>query len=257
MDASLKNRLIKKELTIGGWLTISHATIAEIMARSGFDWLAVDMEHGTMGTGECQEMIRTIDLCGIPALVRVGENQPLLIARAMDSGASGVIVPRVNSASEAVRAVEAVKYPPKGKRGVGLSRAQDYGFRFEEYREWQEKNSVVIVQIEHIDAVKNLPEILKTPGIDGCLVGPYDISASLGLPGALDHPRVLEALVEIRQVASRFPLSIGFHVVAPDPLKVLEKIREGFTLVAYSTDFLLLGSQSREGIRQIRNGLGS
>src|SRR4051812_31438727 len=97
MNIALKEKLKENHLTIGSWITIGHPTVAELMARSGFDWLAIDMEHSPLSTSECAELVRTIDLCQVPALVRVGSNDALLIKRAMEAGATGVIVPMVNS----------------------------------------------------------------------------------------------------------------------------------------------------------------
>src|SRR5512136_2475206 len=153
---NLKQKLRKRALTIGSWITLGHPAIAEIMAKAGFDWLTIDLEHSAITLDQTQQLIQVIELCGVTPLVRVGENGPYLIKRVMDAGAHGVIVPMVNTAEEAKRAVDAVKYPPEGRRGVGLGRAQGYGFEFEKYRDWSREKSVVIVQIEHIDAINNL-----------------------------------------------------------------------------------------------------
>ena len=127
---SLKERLRKKEVTVGSWITLGHPSVAEIMAHSGFDWLTVDMEHSAITLHQAQQLIQVIELSGVVPLVRVGENDPNLIKRVMDAGAHGVIVPMVNSKEEAEKAVRSVKYPPKGSRGVGLARAQKYGADF-------------------------------------------------------------------------------------------------------------------------------
>ena len=128
---SLKERLRKKEVTIGSWITLGHPSVAEIMAKAGFDWLTVDMEHSAITLHQAQQLIQVIELSGVVPLVRVGENDPNLIKRVMDAGAHGVIVPMVNSKEDAEKAVRSVKYPPRGFRGVGLARAQKYGADFE------------------------------------------------------------------------------------------------------------------------------
>jgi 2-keto-3-deoxy-L-rhamnonate aldolase RhmA len=194
-------------------------------------------------------------LSGIAPLVRVGENSPNLIKRVMDSGSHGVIVPMVNSKEEAIRAVQAVKYPPTGIRGVGLARAQGYGTTFETYREWVAKESLVIVQIEHIKAVENLKEILSVDGVDAFMVGPYDLSGSLGVPGEFENKLVVEALEEIRRVSSRCSPAAGYHVVPPKTELVAQRIAENYTFIAYSVDFLFLGELCRQGVRDIRNHL--
>ena len=249
---SLKSRLRNRALTVGTWITLGHPAIAEIMAKAGFDWVTVDMEHSAINISEAQHLIQVIELAGCIPLVRVGTNESVIIKRVMDAGAHGVIVPMVNTREDAERAIDAVKYPPHGSRGVGLARAQGYGVDFEGYRHWVEAESVVIAQVEHIQAVENLEDILSIDGIDGAIVGPYDLSASLGIAGQFDHPQMTAALMEIRLVAERLSAVLGYHVVQPDPLQLKDKISEGYLFLAYSTDFLLLGNACRDGLHHIK-----
>ena len=249
---SLKERLRKKEVTVGSWITLGHPSVAEIMAKAGFDWLTVDMEHSAITLHQAQQLILVIELSVVEPLVRVGENDPNLIKRVMDAGAHGVIVPMVNSKEEAEKAVRSVKYPPKGSRGVGLARAQKYGADFEGYRKWNQKESVVIVQVEHIRAVENLEAILSVEDVDGFLIGPYDLSGSLGVPGQFDHPNVVAALKRVRDVSKKMNALSGFHVIPPDPAGVSKKIREGYRFIAYSLDILFLGDACRKGLKEIR-----
>ncbi len=254
---SLKAKLRRGELTIGSWITLGHSSIAEIMVRAGFDWLTVDLEHSAITLAEMQRLVQVIELAGCPPLVRVGENDPNLIKRVMDTGAHGVIVPMVNSAKAAQAAVSAVRYPPAGTRGVGLARAQGYGASFEQYRKWLEKEGIVIVQIEHIDAVDHLEEILSVEGVDGLLVGPYDLSGSLGIPGDFEDPRVKRALVKIQEVAQKKKIAPGVHVIPPDPELLLAHVRGGFRFIAFSSDILLLGENCRSRLQAIRQGVSS
>jgi len=248
---SLKSKLREGKVTIGSWITLGYMPIAEIMAKTGFDWLAIDMEHSVITEHQAQQLIQVISLCGVTPLVRVGENNPLLIKRVMDAGASGVIVPMVNTKDDASRAVNAVKYPPVGTRGMGLARAQGYGLEFEKYRNWVNKESIVIVQIEHIEAMDNLSEILEVKGVDGFLVGPYDLSASLGLPGDFKHPKVLRALEEIKKISRNRNVIPGFHVIQPNAKEVFEKIKEGYKFIGFSLDALFLGSKCKEEFTKI------
>ncbi len=248
---SLKKKLRDRKLSIGSWITMGDNAIAEIMSKAGFDWIAIDMEHSALSSAQCQELVRVIDLCRVPALVRVGANDPLLIKRAMDAGAHGVIVPMVNSRDDAQRAVKAVKYPPKGTRGVGLSRAQGYGTSFEAYKQWLEAESVVIAQIEHINAVDNLEEIMEVEGIDAILVGPYDLSGSLGVPGNFADRKMLFALEKIKKLSLRKRACLGYHVVSSDPRLVNKKIKEGYTFIAFGVDFLFLGDNCRSGLKAL------
>jgi 2-dehydro-3-deoxyglucarate aldolase len=253
MNPTLKQRLKRKELTVGSWLQIGNSTTAEIMAQAGFDWLVVDMEHSTIGISQAQSLIRTVELAGCTPLVRLSNNDATLIKRVMDAGSHGVIVPNVNSVQNATSAVNAVKYPPDGTRGVGLWRAQGYGFDFEKYKKWQKENTVVIVQIEHIDGVNNLKEILSVKGVDGFIVGPYDLSASLGISGQFEHPDFKAALDKIHRISKETDALMGTHVVMPDIPTVKQKIKEGYRFVAYSIDTLLLGQSCRFGLSEIRN----
>ena len=143
--SGLKARLASGQLSLGGWITLAHPAIAEIMARAGFDFVVIDLEHSTITLREAGELIRVIDLCGVSPLVRVTSNDANQIKRVMDAGAEGVIIPMVNSVNDAERAVRAVHYPVRGSRGVGLGRAHHYGNRFREYCEWLKTSSVVTI----------------------------------------------------------------------------------------------------------------
>lgn len=247
-----KQKLKEKKLTVGSWLSIANPAVAEIMAKAGFEWLAIDMEHSSLSSEQCQELIRVIDLCGVVPLVRVGANDALLIKQAMDAGAHGVIVPMVNTAEEARQAVSYVKYPPEGKRGVGLSRAQGYGTNFDAYKDWVKKESVVVVQIEHIDAVNELENILSVDGVDAFIVGPYDLSGSLGIPGHFDDKRMKDVMKKMVAVFQTKNISAGYHVVSTDERLVQNKIKEGYSLIAYGVDFLFLGDSARAGLKILK-----
>ena len=250
---SLKERLRNKELTIGSWITLGHTAIAEIMSRAGFDWLVIDMEHSAITLDKAQSLVQTIELAGCIPLVRVGENNANLIKRVMDTGAHGVVVPQVNSEDDAVRAVHAVKYPPVGKRGVGLARAQGYGLRFEDYKKWVNKHSVVVVQIENVRAVDNLESILESDGVDAFIIGPYDLSASLGVPGEFEHPKFRENMQRIFEISTRFSIPAGFHVIPPDAGVLLEKIEQGCRFLGFSLDTLFLGETCKGCLEEIRS----
>lgn len=239
-------------LSIGSWITIPSDEVAEIMSQAGFDWLTIDMEHSAITLDKAQGLIRIIELYQVKPLVRVGINDPTLIKRVMDAGAHGVIVPMVNSKNDAEQAVGSVKYPPKGFRGVGLARAQKYGFGFKDYKKWNDEHSLVIVQIEHIQAVENLESILSVEGIDGFIVGPYDLSASLGVPGQFDNIKLIQAQVKIQEVAHKFNILRGFHVVHPDHGFFEQKVEEGFNFLAYSLDSIILGNSCRQMLQVAR-----
>ncbi|MFC1571743.1 HpcH/HpaI aldolase/citrate lyase family protein [Candidatus Margulisiibacteriota bacterium] len=248
----LKNRLKNNQLSVGSWITLGHPSVAEIMAQADFDWLTIDLEHSAITLDQAQSLIQVIDLSGCTPLVRVGENDPNLIKRVMDAGACGVIIPMVNSKEEAEKAVKAVKYPPIGTRGVGLARAQGYGFKFDQYKDWVNKESLVIVQIEHIKAIENLEEILNVPGVDGSIIGPYDLSGSMGYPGEFERPEVQEALKRYEDICSKMNKPKGIHVVQPDAAKANRYIKSGYSLLAFGVDMLFLGQKCRNELKKVR-----
>lgn len=250
---SLKDKLRKKEVSIGSWITLAHTSIAEIMSNVGFEWLTVDMEHSAITLSQAQQLIQVIELSGVTPLVRVADNDSVLIKRVMDAGAHGVIVPMVNTRDDAIKAVKAVKYPPEGTRGVGLARAQGYGLEFDRYKRWVNEESIVIVQIEHIEAVENLEEILNAKGVDGFIVGPYDLSASIGKPGEFKHPDVKTALRRILQISKKMHKPAGFHVVQPDVVALQGKIKEGYKFLGFSLDALFLGIHCLQAMKKIKN----
>jgi len=248
----LKNKLLNKEFTIGSWVTLGSPDVTEIMAKADYDWLVVDLEHSVISIDIAGDLIRIIDLCGVSPLVRLTSNDANQIKRVMDAGVHGIVVPMINSAEEARYAVSATRYRPEGIRGVGLARAQGYGAKFNEYLHWQVDNPVVIVQIEHINAVHNLEEIISVPGVDGFIIGPYDLSCSMGIPGKFEDSKFIETINNIRETGIKLGVSVGIHIVEPD-LKLLEKsIIEGYNFVAYSVDIRMLDNNARMAINKVR-----
>ncbi|MCF7822818.1 MAG: 2,4-dihydroxyhept-2-ene-1,7-dioic acid aldolase [Candidatus Marinimicrobia bacterium] len=245
------------KITLGSWLTLNNPSIAEIMASSGFDWLCIDMEHSVTDYKEAQLLIMAIQSKGLKAYIRVGENNPRIIKRVLDAGADGIIVPMVNSREDAIRAVEAVNYPPVGKRGVGLARAQGYGFNFDEYKNQKANNILLIAQIEHIDAVNQLDDILSLDGIHGTIIGPYDLSGSMGKPGSYDDEDVKQVLNKYESTAKKYDKLIGFHVIQPDYKLVMEKIDQGYNFIAFSLDSIFLGQAARTQTSKLREKLGT
>jgi len=250
---SLKKRLQSNELTIGSWITLGHSAVAEIMAEAGFDWLVIDMEHSVIELREAQEILQALDGADVPSIVRLTSNDENQIKRVMDAGSHGIMVPFVNSADDALRAVRSTYYPPKGARGVGLARAQAYGASFPEYREWLEENAVVIVMIEHIRGVEDIDNILAIDGVDGYMIGPYDLSSSIGVPGAFDDPRVVEAINRIREAGEKAGKPGGIHVVDPDLEALKQRIHEGFSFIGYGMDIRILDTLCRNHLSDIRN----
>jgi len=238
--------------SIGSWITLNNPSITEIMADAGFDWLCIDLEHTVIDYAEVQILILAIHSKGLMAFVRVGENNARIIKRVLDAGADGIIVPSVNSALEAQKAVDSIKYPPEGKRGVGLARAQSYGFSFDTYRDIKAKEIKLIVQIEHINAINELDAIIQTDGVDGTFIGPYDLSGSMGKPGQWDESDVKAAIKIYEEIAKKYNKLIGFHVVPPDYKLVEEKISQGYDFIAFSFDAMFLGTMVRNQLQILK-----
>ena len=253
--SNLKQSLKDNKLTIGSWLTIPHQSIVEILSSAGFEWLTIDIEHSAIDFETTQNLIGHIQANDMEALVRVSKNDEVIIKRVMDAGANGIIVPMVKNAEEAKEAVSYVKYPPFGKRGVGLSRAQHYGTAFESYKKWVQEESIVIVQVEHIESVENLEAILSVDGVDGIIVGPYDLSASMGKPGMFNDDDVKEVLGTIDKITLNKNKPLGFHVIDSNHFKMVEKIDKKYSFLAFSLDFFFLGDKAREEMKLLKSKL--
>lgn len=250
---ALKQKLQANEFTVGSWIAIPHPAIAEVMTRAGFDWLAIDVEHGMATTSQVEELIRTIDLCGSVPLVRLTSIDVNQIKRVMDAGAHGIVVPMVNSEADMDRAIEGLYYPPRGKRGVGLARGQEYGRSFETYKEWANNGGPICVpQIEHISAIEEIDQILSKKEVDACIVGPYDLSASMGIAGEFDNPKLKEVIATIAEAGKRNGKAVGFHVVEPDWELMQERRSQGFNFLAYSVDFRMLDTMCQLGLEKIK-----
>ena len=234
-------------------VTIGSPEVAEVLAQCGYDWLFLDLEHGSFEPSAVQAMLQAIaPECN--ALVRIPECSATWFKKALDCGADGVIVPLVNTADEARRAVEFAKYPPLGARSVGIARAHGYGMRFTEYVESANESVALIIQIEHVRAVENIDAILATPGIAGVLVGPYDLSASLGLMGQVQHASVRESIALIRGKCREKGIPVGGFSLTVEG--ATEAIRNGCSFVAIGTDMTLLSNAAQDSLAQLRSRPG-
>ncbi len=244
----IKSKLKSGEPSIGTWLSMAHSSIAEILAMAGYEWVVIETEHTAIDVSEVMRLIIAIEQRGSIPLVRLAWNDPIQAKAILDSGAAGIIVPMVNTKADAELAVKMTKYPPEGFRGVGLARAQGYGQYFNEYVDRSNNDSLLILQIEHIDAVNNIEEILSVPGIDGTFIGPYDLSMSLGIPGQLNHPDVVNAKQKVLEATLRHNLTAGIHCVHPDTADRDCKlaVEQGYRFIAVGTDILFLGDSARK-----------
>ena len=188
----IKAKLKRGEPVIGILNNIQHPEIIEVMALAGIDFVILDAEHTTLSPETAVQMYRACELRGVTAITRIGENTQQVIQKFMDAGSMGVFMPLINTKEDAQRAVDSVKYPPIGKRGLAGSRAADYAMAMPlgEYIQMANEETMVIIQIETTDSYKNFSEIISLEHVDGVFFGPNDISTSLGYPGEARHPEV-------------------------------------------------------------------
>ena len=255
---TIKQKLANKEVSIGTWMTMAHPSIAEILAMAGYDWVVVDTEHSAVDVSEVLHMLIAVEHRGAVPLVRLAGIDPVQAKAVLDSGAAGIIVPMVNSKANAELAVSMTKFPPMGKRGVGLARAQGYGVNFDDYVKRNNRDSLLIVQIEHIDGVNNIEEILSVPGIDGTFIGPYDLSLSLGVPGQLSHPLVISAKEKVLKATLEKGLAAGLHIVQPATAaeECKAALKAGYTFIALGADNLFIRDAAFGLYTEVRKSIG-
>lgn len=239
---SLKKRIIENEVTLGSWLQIGHSAVMESMASFPFDWLTVDLEHSDITIETFTEMVRSADIYGIDVFARVKENSSLDIRQVLDMGAKGVIVPLISSKEEAEKAVSSAKYAPDGTRGFAFCRANAYGRNFDDYVAEANKNTIVIVMIETKKAIENIEEILQVKGVDGVMIGPYDLSGSFGIPGETGSESMKQAMSKVVRACNKFNKIAGIHIVIPDKKVLTETIQKGYRFIALGMDNVFLSN---------------
>ncbi len=254
---SLRRRLRSGETVIGSWINSGSPMIAEMMAACGFDFLCIDVEHSAVDLPQTQQLFQAIRSghkdCA--AMVRLhGVDYPF-VKRYLDAGACGVVAPLVRTREEAMLLVQATKYPPQGLRGVGFCRANMYGLRLADECVRANDEILLAVQIEHIDAVRNIDAILSVAGIDAAFIGPYDLTASMGITAQFDHPDYLAARDAILGSCQHHKVVPGIHVVPPDPAQVTARIVEGYRFLAYSLDITMLSTACTEGLAALQEKL--
>ncbi|MBN1395957.1 MAG: hypothetical protein JW959_13125 [Pirellulales bacterium] len=235
-----KHKLRDGRPALGGWIMIGHPAVAEIMAGEGFDWIGVDLEHTSIGIGDFSRMAAAVKGTGCDLLARLHSCDPVQAKLVLDAGADGVIVPAVDSVELASRAAAMCRFPPRGVRGAALSRATDYGRNFADYFARHNDDVLIVVMLEHVEAVERRDAILSTPGIDAALVGPYDLSASMGLAGQLDHPQVRAAQKNILDSCIAHGVAPGIHVVPVEGDELRQRLDEGFRFIGCGIDTLFI-----------------
>lgn len=249
MANNFKERLKNGEILAGPLVTLASPEVAEIMALAGFDYLWIETEHATTNFAQAQLMIQAVGgRC--PCLVRIPENKEVWFKKALDTGCDGIVVPQVKSAAEARAAVECCLYPPAGRRSVGVSRAHGYGMTFQDYVDRINAELVIVLQVEHIEGVRNVESIVRVAGIDAIFVGPFDLSGSMHRLGQIADPEVREAIETVRRHCRQAGLPVGIFAVDTDFAR--QSIQAGFNLLALGMDTFYLWQSARAALRQIR-----
>ncbi len=237
--------------SVGSWLQIPSPDVAEIMARAGYDWVAADLEHGSFGMRVLPDIFRAMECGGVAPFARLPVADKVWIKAALEAGAQGLIFPMIESASELAEAIDLATYPGQdfwrrtgetapAYRGVGYCRANAFGHDFDAYLEKRAREIFLVAQIEHIRAVQELKAIVSHPRLDAIMVGPYDLSGSMGLTGNFAHPDFKAAMAEINKICQEASARMGLHIVKPDPAELARQISAGARFIAYGIDTVFL-----------------
>lgn len=243
----LRDQLAAGESPVGSWVSLGSPAAAEVAGGLSFDFVVVDTEHTPLSVESAGELVRAVDAAGdTDTVVRVPENDPTQVKRALDLGASGVMAPKIESAAAAEALVDATRYPPAGSRGVAGSRANDYGAHLDEYFESANDSVAVVPQIESAAGVEHADEIAAVDGVDTLFMGPADLSADLGCFGAYDDPTFLDALDRILAAGESAGVPVG--TLATGPTEIGAWHDRGIDYLIAGTDIGYL----RQGARAAR-----
>jgi len=244
-----RNEVLSGKTLIGTVVTLPCAQTAEILAYAGFDWLWIDAEHSPLEMGEIQGILQaTQDRCA--GVVRIPSNDEVYIKKALDIGAAGLIAPHVDTAEIARRVVQFAKYPPLGQRSIAAARAHGYGLYFADYMKYANEQIALIVQIEHINGARNIESILEVDGVDAVMIGPYDLSGSLGRPGEIEDCEVQDLISRVQQACLKRQKPIGIFADGVDA--AVRYLDQGFSLIAVGVDTMMLIKSAQEVLSGMR-----
>ena len=232
----IREKLQNGEVSIGSWMHLPSSDVAEMMGDAGFDWVAVDMEHGSISAQELPNLFRAITLGGTTPLCRIRIPEADLAVQALEAGAEGIIVPNTLDAYMLQEIKQSMHYPPTGLRGLGYSRGNGYG----KYVQQQLMMKPLLIPIvENVSAIPELGHICNL-GVDAVFIGPYDLSASLGKAGDFECAPFKEAIESIKFFCKQHNTPLGIHTVFPDKQLLNDRIKEGFQFISYSADIVML-----------------
>lgn len=235
----LRKKLKRNNFSVGSWMQIPDPSIAEIFGAAGYDWVAIDMEHGSITHNNLPDLFRSLELGNTLPFVRVSEACPKCCKQALDAGVAGLIIPMIENAEQLLTIKNSCSWPPKGSRGVGFSRANLFGKNFKNYS-IEAQSPFIVAMIETIEGVKNLEEILSVKGLDAIMIGPYDLSASMNLTGKFNNIKFRSVIKKILREAKKAKIPAGIHIIEPSTKQLNTRIREGYKFLAYSIDGVML-----------------
>jgi 2-keto-3-deoxy-L-rhamnonate aldolase RhmA len=249
----IRERVLRRELMGGTFLNLGSSLTAEIAGRAGFDWLLIDMEHGAGNRHELLLQLQAIESTPAAPIVRIAWNDPVLFKRVLDLGPSGIMVPYIQSAEEARRAVAAMRYPPAGVRGVALmNRACGFGIDFDEYFQNANSKLLTVVQVETELAIDQADEIADVDGVDVLFVGPLDLSVNMGIPREWAHPRIQAAFDKVATACRKAGKAAGMLLFKGE---VERAVADGFSFLAIGSDGALAAKGLRESADAFRQVL--
>jgi 2-keto-3-deoxy-L-rhamnonate aldolase RhmA len=241
----IREKWRRKELCIGTCAAFTDAAVSELFGEAGYDFVWIDLEHSAMGVADALNHLRAARGAGAAVFIRVPSNDPVLVKPILELHPAGIIIPRIGSVADAEQAVASCRYPPRGVRGFGPSRGCRFGdIPAVDYLASVDDEIMVIPQIEHIDAVNDIEAILDVPGIDSIVLGPGDLSATMGLGGQGGHPDVTAAVRKVLQAAIDRGIPAG-HSCGFDPVCVREWIDMGVSWISVDGDWGMLFNHAK------------
>ena len=250
--STLKKRLLAGETVFGTFVSTDSADVVEAIGLCGLDFVILDMEHSPSAPNSIMGQMRVAELRGMDVLARLPNVERTTVLRTLDIGVSGILAPQVNDLPTARAFIEASLYPPLGRRGLGITRASNYGAApVAEYITEANSDLLRMVQCETEQAVRKVGSIASIEGLDLIFIGPYDLSLSLGVPGDIFHPKMIEAVDKVLAVCKKLNKPAGIYVSSLGEAKT--RIEQGFTLLAYSTDILILTAAAKNIVNSLRS----
>jgi len=248
----VKAALDSGKTVVGVGLTIAaNPLVVRVLATAGYDWVFIDIEHSMIACDTLIALVQMARASGISPVVRTQDSEYHLIANILDTGADGVMVPRVETVEQAARAVSYARFPPDGVRGCGTSAVLGYGRAdWPVDLPWLNQQTLIIAQVESMRSVENLPEIIQVPGVDAVFIGRFDLSIDLGVPGQIGHPKTVEAMQRITDICVAGGMPVGTVLGSPEALKPWWE--RGMRLLVCGADSSMLLNAGTENVNGVR-----